>query len=108
VERLVHKQNSFLEDHFLSCTSAHMKNIKDYYSLRLLPHLSEEQADRIGAILEMANTDDVINFWINEIDHSHGHRLNFLDNASRHSYKNQQALLREYLGQIDLLKLSYV
>lgn len=81
-----------------------MEIVREYCKLRLLPDLSEEQANRIAEILELADTDRIVDFLITEADHSLGHYLGLLDEASRHSYKNQQALLREYLGTPNLCK----
>ena len=78
--------------------------VREYYQLRVLPNLSEQQADRIGEIMELATTDQVIDFWLTEVDHALGHALNLLDESCRYSYQDQQALLREYLGIDDLCR----
>jgi hypothetical protein len=72
--------------------------ILDYYCLAKLETLSEPQADRLAAILEQACDDHILNFLLNEFDHLLGHDLGYLEESDRQAYKNQQALLREYLG----------
>lgn len=85
-------------DILLKSTPNLMKIIREYYQLRVLPNLSEQQAERIGKIMELATTDRVVDFWIIEVEHALGHALNLLDESCRYSYQDQQALLREYLG----------
>jgi succinate dehydrogenase flavin-adding protein (antitoxin of CptAB toxin-antitoxin module) len=72
--------------------------ILDYYCLARLKTLSESQANRLAAILEKACDDHLLNFLLNEFDHLLGHELGYLEESDRQVYKNQQALLREYLG----------
>ena len=79
-----------------------MSLIREYYQLRVLPTLSNQQADRLGEILGAASDNGVLDLWITEVDHSLGHKLNLLDPACRRAYENQQALLREYLGITNL------
>lgn len=90
------------EDLIAKSTPNTMKVVREYYQLRVLPNLSDQQADRIGELLELTKTDQILNVWITEVDHAVGHERNLLDQACRSSYKDQQALLREYLGLVDL------
>jgi hypothetical protein len=82
----------------LESTPEVMNIVKRYYQLRILSHPSNKEANEMGDILELAITDEVIDFWITEIDHALAHRLNLLNEAYQSSYRNQQAFLREYLG----------
>ena len=41
----------------------------EYTKLSTLPSLSEEQADRMMQILEQAESNPNLNFWINEFDY---------------------------------------
>lgn len=91
----------------LNSTPELMNTIRDYYRLRSLPNLSEQQADRVGEILELAKTNEVADFWITEVEHALGHHLGLLDKSCRQSYQNQQAFLREYLGVNDVCDRQY-
>jgi hypothetical protein len=91
----------------LNSTPELMNTIREYYQLRSLPNLSEQQEDRVGEILELATTNRVVDFWITEVDHALGHRLGLLDESCRQSYQNQQALLREYPEMNDICDRQY-
>jgi hypothetical protein len=69
----------------------------EYANLAALPIPLEQQADRLGEILEQAMDNRVLSFWITEIDHMLGHHLGLLDEDARESYRDQQVLLREYV-----------
>lgn len=71
---------------------------KEYAKLVVLPKRKEEEEDRIDEILALANHSEILSFWLIEIDHFVGHYLGLLDEDDRESYKDQQALLREYAG----------
>jgi hypothetical protein len=75
-----------------------MKLALEYANLAALAKLSEPQADRLEEILEKADDNKVLNFWITEVDHFLAHYLGLLDEDDRESYRDQQALLREYAG----------
>ena len=70
------------------------KIIQEYFQLALLPQLSQSQAQRMSEIMEMAESSEILSFWLNEADHLIGHKLNLIDEDE---CKNQQARLREYL-----------
>lgn len=73
-----------------------MQRALEYANLAALPNPSEQQANRLGEILEEAVENEILSFWITEIDHFLGHYLDLLDDNSRESYQDQQALIREY------------
>ena len=75
-----------------------LKFAQEYYRLRVLPTLSNPQADRLGEILAQAAHDRRLDFWLTEIEHSLGHRLELLTVARRQAYEDQRSLLREHLG----------
>jgi hypothetical protein len=79
-----------------------MKLALEYSQLAALPSMSEQQANRLGELLAIASDSIILSFWISEIDHTIGHHLGLLDDASRHTYRSQQALLREHLGEEQL------
>jgi hypothetical protein len=72
--------------------------IREYYKIASLYDLKENESKRINEILEQATRDNLLDFWISEIDHLLGHRLGLLDDMKRKSYADQKAMLREYLG----------
>lgn len=74
------------------------ETLLEYGRLSTLSELSEREADRLAEILEQANHDRFLDFWIVEIDHIVGHYLGELEETERQSYKNQKALLREHCG----------
>lgn len=99
--------NSELEDilsnrgngDLLSKSSPNVMNLaREYAKLAALPFLSEPEADRLGEILAIASDCEILSFWIVEVDHVLGHHLDLLDEDDRESYKDQQALLRDYMG----------
>lgn len=91
----------------LNSTPELMNTIREYYRLRSLPNLSEQQADRVGEIMELATINRDVDLWITEIDHALGHRLGLLDESCRQSYQDQQALLREYPAMNDICDRQY-
>jgi hypothetical protein len=44
------------------------KFIDEYVRLASLPELSDKDADRMAAILELAQYDSELNDWINQVD----------------------------------------
>lgn len=75
----------------------------EYCKLATLPTLSEANADRMAEILELAESDSELNFWIEEADHFLDHWLHpsgkdDQGNDIIESDLNQLAMLREYHG----------
>jgi hypothetical protein len=70
-----------------------------YGRLASLPNPSNEEQQQLADILAIAIDNEILNFWITEVDHSLGHQMGFLDEDCRESYKDQQALLREHRGE---------
>lgn len=69
----------------------------EYYQLTSMACLSEEQQERLQQILDLAGCSEGMAFWLAELDHVISHKLGVLDSDKIESYKDQQALLREYL-----------
>lgn len=86
-------------DEILSQFESELSTALEYGKLLSLPNPSEEQADRLGAILEQAVDNSVLHFCLSEIDHFIAHYFGLLDEDDRESYKDQQALVKEYLGR---------
>lgn len=68
--------------------------IREYCCLASLSSLSEQEAQRIAEILEIAKVDQIIDFLMTEADHYVGHKLNLVNEKED---KNLQARLREHL-----------
>jgi hypothetical protein len=75
-----------------------MTLVLEYARLSALPSRSEQEDDHVEYILEVANSNKILDFWIVEVDHILGHYLGLLDEDDRESYRDQQALLRDYAG----------
>ena len=71
------------------------ETIRDYAFLSRLNTLSDEQSNRYATILSEAIENNTLDFLINEVEHVISHELGFIDMEGT---KNDQALLREYLG----------
>jgi hypothetical protein len=71
--------------------------IREYCKLSSQENLSEADADRLSQILEIAESDEWIDFWLNEADHFLAHELNLTNRESIYNFENQQAKLREHL-----------
>lgn len=70
-----------------------------YEQLVQMTHLSEEDANCMGAILERAIEDAELSNAIAAIDRRQSVSRGLLAGEHLESYRNQQALLREQLGQ---------
>ena len=71
--------------------------IQEYSKLANLPELSESNADRMGEILEMAESDDLLSFWIEKIDEEISERLGLFSEENLDYYENQKARIKEFL-----------
>jgi hypothetical protein len=58
------------------------KFVQEYYKLATLPELSERDEERMAAILELAQYDDDLNYWINKVDHLVAEELDLLEEDS--------------------------
>lgn len=74
----------------LTCSQKQI--IQEYCYLAALKSLSEEHQERMEEILKIAESDEIINFIIAEIDHFIGHKLDIIDETE---CKNFQAALQE-------------
>ncbi|WP_088888840.1 peptidoglycan-binding domain-containing protein [Leptolyngbya ohadii] len=76
----------------------HQNDLLEYMHLASRSNLSETEADRLEEILRKAESDEILNSWLNEVDYLLNQRLDLLNEQHIESYKDQQAWLREYLG----------
>ncbi|HBL13786.1 MAG TPA: hypothetical protein DD379_20805 [Cyanobacteria bacterium UBA11162] len=89
----MYKQQANLSERVLS------KFVQEYYQLAILPELSERDAERMAAILELAQYDDELNSWLYKIDHFVAEEL-----EEDSSDSNQPGLLVD--KQISLLTIQ--
>lgn len=75
--------------------------VLEYAKLATQASLTDTEADRLDEILEMATENPTLNFWMTELEHLISHRLGLLNEDDRESYKDQQAMMREYGVQND-------
>ncbi|MGB3204073.1 MAG: tetratricopeptide repeat protein [Crinalium sp.] len=71
--------------------------IKEYAKLASRTELSDSEAERIGEILELSESDEVLSFFINEIDHLNFQELNLLSKDNISKYENQIARILELI-----------
>ncbi|MBD3886265.1 peptidoglycan-binding protein [Phormidium tenue FACHB-886] len=81
--------------------------LKTYYALSIKPELTEIEADCLEEILEKAETDNGLNFLLNEIDYLIGQKLGLQDEDHVNSYRDQKAYLREHLVILQPEELDY-
>jgi Putative peptidoglycan binding domain len=81
--------------------------IEAYYRLSIQPELSEEDADFLDRILQQAEIDASLNFFLSEIDYIIGVSSGLRDAAHIKSYRDQKAWLREHLETLDPGQIEY-
>lgn len=73
--------------------------VEEYEHLSALPTLSNDQADRLQAILELAVASEELNEILENLDYCIAHKQGLLNEDDRESYQDQQALLSEHAGE---------
>ncbi|PZV05892.1 MAG: hypothetical protein DCF22_24370 [Leptolyngbya sp.] len=73
--------------------------VEEYQHLTALPGLTDEQADRLEAILELAIANEDLNQKLEKLDHWIAEDQGLLNETDRESYQDQQALLSEHAGE---------
>ena len=75
---------------------------QEYYHLSLRQQPSAMEEDRMTAILQMAETDRLLSFIIDETDHILGHELGLIDLKAIRAQqeKLQQALDQDWIDQV--------
>lgn len=90
----------------MTLTPSLKKLINEYAILAFLPELNLEQEEKLGEILDQANQNQILGFWIAEVDYILGESLGLLKSENLNSYEDQKAVLREhfssYLTYLDL------
>lgn len=91
-----------LVDVLIRASQQYAPILDTYCKLAMSNELSDEEVDLLATIYTDAETDRLLNFFINEFDYILGRRLGLLTNEFVENYKNQQAWLREHLEEIPL------
>jgi len=78
-----------------------------YYRLSTQPELSDQDADFLDEILQQADFDASLNFFIGEIDYMIGLMTGLRDEAHIESYRDQKAWLREHLETLEPGQIEY-
>ena len=76
-----------------------IETVLEYGRIGSLKRPSKEDFDRMSKILDRAVEDEILNFWISEMDHILMHELNLLEEGWLDNHKDWMALLREYAGK---------
>jgi Putative peptidoglycan binding domain len=71
--------------------------LQEYYKLVVSAELSDEDAECMDKILTQAESDEVLNFLLSEINYILGQKIGLFSDENIKKYKDQQAYLREYL-----------
>ncbi|ASC71697.1 hypothetical protein XM38_026510 [Halomicronema hongdechloris C2206] len=81
--------------------SQYLARIHEYCALAVRSHLSEADANRLGELLTMAETDGHLDFWIHEADHFLDHALGLSSETRVYAFINEnlKARLRELLTE---------
>jgi hypothetical protein len=69
--------------------------VREYAKLAVRPSLSELAIERMSQILDLAQKDNILDFWIGEVDHFLDHELGLWDPEYD---RDQQAKLGEFLS----------
>ncbi|NER07745.1 MAG: hypothetical protein F6K17_36875 [Okeania sp. SIO3C4] len=80
----------------MALTPSLKKLINEYAILAFLPELNLEQEEKLGEILEEANQNQILAFWIAEVDYIFGESLGLLKPEDLNCYEDQKAVLREH------------
>jgi hypothetical protein len=77
--------------------------VREYCCLATQPRLSEQDSDRLGELLTLAEQDGRLDFWINEADHFIDHALGLGSATQVYTSVNEnlKARLRELLDLRD-------
>jgi Putative peptidoglycan binding domain len=89
-----------MQEPLLKAYDSYKHVLGDYHRLISSVELSDEDAERMDKILEQAESDEVLNFLLGEVNYIIGQRFGLFDNQNINEYKNQQAYLREHLEHI--------
>jgi murein L,D-transpeptidase YcbB/YkuD len=89
-----------MQEPLLQAYDSYEQVLRNYHRLISSVELSDKDAERMDKILEQAESDEVLNFLLGEVNYILGQRFGLFDNLNINVYKNQQAYLREHLEHI--------
>lgn len=74
--------------------------VKEYSYIASQERLSEQDADRLSEIIELAQEDSCLDFWMNEVDHFLDHELGLVTGKFIYPFEtaNQTQVLAEHLN----------
>jgi Putative peptidoglycan binding domain len=93
-------KEEYMSEFLVKAYDSYKHVLGDYHRLISSVKLSDEDAELMNQILEQAESDEILNFLLGELNYIVGQRLGLFDNQNINAYKNQQAYLREYLDCI--------
>lgn len=80
----------------MTLTPSLKKLINEYAMLSSLPELNLEQEKQLGEVLDQASQNEILAFWISELDYILGEGLGLLKPEDFNYYEDQKALFREH------------
>jgi Putative peptidoglycan binding domain len=90
----------FVEEIFKLAFLVHADDLILYGQLWLKSELNESESDQMAALYTKSETDSLLDFVITLYDHILSERVGLTSTESVKSYEDQQAWLREHLGQV--------
>ncbi|PPT05302.1 hypothetical protein CKA32_000611 [Geitlerinema sp. FC II] len=90
-----------LEDTPLTVTPERLRLFREYCYLASRPSLSDDQCDRMAELLERAEMDSWLNFWICEADRFFVRFLQLGDRSSLELSEDRLSRLQEYVAVPD-------
>jgi hypothetical protein len=75
-----------------------MNVVVEYARLNRSTQLDLEEQELLDRILEAAQENELLDFWLSEVDHILSHQQGDLDEDAREFYKDQYTVFREYAG----------
>ena len=81
---------------FKRLTSKQKSLLQHYYELTNLSELSQHEAEQMEKILERAESDDLLNYWIEKIDRLTYEKLGLFTEEKLDYYEKQKARGKEF------------
>ena len=93
-------KEEYMQKSLLQAYDNYKQILHDYHKLISKVELRNEEAERMDKILEQAESDEILNFLVAEVNYIVGKKNGLFNNENVYEYKNQQSYLREYLEHI--------
>lgn len=100
MKRLMDLKRKFRQTHIeMLLDDSLLELVKEYCLISSKQSLSEQDADRLEAIISQAEDDGRLDFWLDEADHFLAHELCLSTGKTLYPFEteNQKAVLREHL-----------